>query len=118
MFDRALNTPLGQYIHDHRLNTAICWPEKILYDVTSTKFFPYKANAPSVTDSRNPISYNTLKDELSWKAPLTLFRMGLFGAAHGCGDQKGPLSYNLSHISYNDETWHTYTLPKQEQKSI
>ena len=34
---------------------------------------------------------------------LTLFTMGLFGAAHGLS--------NLSHISYSDETWHSYTLP-------
>ena len=33
---------------------------------------------------------------------LTLFRMGLFVAAHGWGDQKG-----LSHISYN-KICHTY----------
>ena len=23
---------------------------------------------------------------------------------------------NLSHISYNDETWHNYTLPKEDPK--
>ena len=39
---------------------------------------------------------------------LTLFRMGNFGAAPGWG---GPPE-DLSHISYNDETWHSYTLPK------
>ena len=39
---------------------------------------------------------------------LTLFRMGIFGAAHR----------NLSHISYNDETWHGYTLPKEDPKNI
>ena len=38
---------------------------------------------------------------------LNLFRMGLFGAAHGRGGRGGkktPSPYNLSHISYNDET--------------
>ena len=35
--------------------------------------------------------------------------MGFFGAAHGCGGY-------LSHISYNDETWHSYTLPKEGPK--
>ena len=25
-------------------------------------------------------------------------------------------SLNLSHISYNDETWHNYTLPKEDPK--
>ena len=32
--------------------------------------------------------------------------MGLFGAA----------PKNPSHISYNDETWHSYTLPKKDPK--
>ena len=27
-------------------------------------------------------------------------------------------SKNLSHISYNDETWHSYTLPKEDPKTI
>ena len=30
--------------------------------------------------------------------------------------QKG--GQNLSHISYNDETWHSYTLPKEDPKNI
>ena len=31
--------------------------------------------------------------------------------------QKVPSSsLNLSHISYNDETWHNYTLPKEDPK--
>ena len=25
---------------------------------------------------------------------------------------------NLSHISYNDETWHSYTLPKEDPKNV
>ena len=33
---------------------------------------------------------------------LTLFRMGFFGAAHGWGG----------------ETWHSYTLPKEDQKNV
>ena len=37
--------------------------------------------------------------------------MGLFGTAHADGGPK-----NLSHISYNDETWHSYTLPKENTK--
>ena len=37
---------------------------------------------------------------------LTLFRMGLIGAAHGWG-QNGLSSKNLSHISYNNEIWHS-----------
>ena len=45
--------------------------------------------------------------------------MGFFGAAHGWGEwggQKGPPPQNLSHISHNDETWHSYTLPKEDPK--
>ena len=34
--------------------------------------------------------------------------MGFFGAAHGWG----------AHISYNDETWQSYTLPKEDPKNI
>ena len=42
--------------------------------------------------------------------------MGLFGAAHRWGvggeerGQKGPC--------YNDETWHSYILPKEDPKNI
>ena len=42
---------------------------------------------------------------------LTILRIGLFGAAHGCGVQKGPLPKNCQ-TSYNDKTWHSYTLHK------
>ena len=39
-------------------------------------------------------------------SPLTLFRMGFFGATHGWegGRQKGVPPENLSHISFNVET--------------
>ena len=36
---------------------------------------------------------------------LTLFRMGFFGAAHGWGGLK------------LDETWHRYTLPREDPKN-
>ena len=38
-------------------------------------------------------------------------QMDFFGAAHewGGGETKIPPPKNLSHISYNDETWHSYT---------
>ena len=39
--------------------------------------------------------------------------MGILGAAHGWGGKN-----NLSHISYNDETWHSYSLPKEDSKTI
>ena len=38
---------------------------------------------------------------------LTLFGMGLFGAPH-----------RWSHIPYNDETWQSCTLPKEDPKNI
>ena len=37
--------------------------------------------------------------------------MGLFGATYRFGGSK-KAPKNLSHISYNDETWHSYALPK------
>ena len=49
---------------------------------------------------------------------LTLFRMDIFGAAHGWGlgggGKKASPPWSLSHICYNDETCHSYTLPKKE----
>ena len=43
--------------------------------------------------------------------------MGIFVAANGKrGVKTGPPPKNLSHISYNDETWHCYTLPKEDLK--
>ena len=46
---------------------------------------------------------------------LTLFRMGIFGAAQ---DGEGEGTKRLSHISYNDEIWHHYALPKKDPKNI
>ena len=45
--------------------------------------------------------------------------MDFFGAAHGwVVGQKSPPLRNLSHISYNDEIWQSYTLPKEDPKNI
>ena len=41
--------------------------------------------------------------------------MDHFGAARGW-EAKGPPAENLSDISYSNETWHTYTLPKEDPK--
>ena len=51
---------------------------------------------------------------------LNLFRMDFFGAAQAWGgDQKAPAPpYNLSHISCNDETWHSYTSSKDDRKNV
>ena len=48
---------------------------------------------------------------------LTLFRMGLIGAAHGWG-QNGLSSKNLSHISYNNEIWHSLPHLQSLQKYV
>ena len=47
----------------------------------------------------------------------------IFGAAQGLlggwgGEQKGPPPWNLWHISYSDETSHSYTLPTEDPKNI
>ena len=47
--------------------------------------------------------------------------MGFLGAAYGWGgggSKMAPLPKNLSHISYNNVTWHSYTLPKEDPKNI
>ena len=43
--------------------------------------------------------------------------MGLFGAANGCGWGKAHPLEILSHILYKDETWHSYTLSKENPKT-
>ena len=45
--------------------------------------------------------------------------MGYFGAAQGWGGgaKKHP-SQNLPHIFYNNETWHSYIVPKEDPKNI
>ena len=44
--------------------------------------------------------------------------MGFFGAPHGWGRPKRPLLLKISYTSYNDETWHRYTLPKEDIKNV
>ena len=41
-------------------------------------------------------------------ANTVMFRIGLFRAAHGWGEQKGPLPKICQHISYKYETWKLY----------
>ena len=62
--------------------------------------------------------YILVASRRSMKYPLTLFGMGFFGAAHWWGSKTGPRPENLSHISCNDETWHNYTLRKEDPKDI
>ena len=42
--------------------------------------------------------------------------MDLFGVSHGWGGAKRPPTWNLLHVFHNHETWHSYTLPKGDQK--
>ena len=43
---------------------------------------------------------------------------GLFpGCSRMGGCKKSNPLWNLSHISYNDQTWHSYTLPKVDPKN-
>ena len=45
-----------------------------------------------------------------------IFNRVFFGAAHGWGwGQRNPPP---SHISYNDKTWHSYALPREDPKNI
>ena len=44
--------------------------------------------------------------------------MGFFGAAYGWWGGEGVGGQKSSHISYNDESWHSYTLPKEDPKDI
>ena len=45
--------------------------------------------------------------------------MGFLEAAQGWKEAKKALpSENLLHISYNDEAWYSYTLPKEGPKNI
>ena len=49
---------------------------------------------------------------------LTLFRMDLFELLTDGGRGKGPPSpWNLSHISYGDATWQSYTLSTKNPKT-
>ena len=50
-------------------------------------------------------------DLIPWS--LTEFRVGLSGAAHGWWGKKDPPS--LKSV-YNDESWRSYTLPKEDPK--
>ena len=53
-----------------------------------------------------------------WGNVLTLFWMGFSGLLPDRGGTKKVPSLNLSYISYNDETWHSYTLPKKDPKNL
>ena len=58
------------------------------------------------------IDFNPIKDEYFRAA----HRRGGGGVGRRGGGE-GPPPKNLSHISHNDETWHSYSLPKEDPKN-
>ena len=58
----------------------------------------------------NTASLNPIQDGPFWGCS----RMG---GGRGGSQKKFPPS-NLSHISYSNKTWHSYTLPKEDLKNI
>ena len=44
--------------------------------------------------------------------------MGIFGASREWGGNKKAALPKFCHTSYNDETSHSYTLPKEDPKNI
>ena len=63
-----------------------------------------------------PVVKNTYVTKIFKPIQDSLFR--------GCSRMGGEGSFlppppkNLRHISYNDETWHSYTLPEEDQKNV
>ena len=57
---------------------------------------------------------------ISMAVPLTLSGWASFGAAHGWwgGGTYIPHAKICHTISYNNKTWHSYNLPKEDQKNI
>ena len=60
------------------------------------------------------LNYHLNLNYQDWLNPI---RDGLFRGCSRMGGGGGKKAY-LSHISYNDETWHSYTLPKGDPKNI
>ena len=52
-------------------------------------------------------TFNPIQDEPFWGCSWM----------RGGGAKSSPPK-NLSHISYKDETWHNYTLPKEDPKNL
>ena len=58
--------------------------------------------------------WKSLKDEII----LNPFQNGLFRGCSRMGGAKKHPSQNLPHIFYNNETWHSYIVPKEDPKNI
>ena len=71
-----------------------------------------------------PVSLKSVSDKR--RRSLTLSSMSFFVPTHGLGirgrggrgTKRPPSSKSVTHISYNDETWHSYTLSKEDPKNI
>ena len=113
--------PQGWILVSLLLYTYIC---DIFYDSDDLDFVNFAdENTPYSCLSTWYLFLNSLKEVLIKyliglkEFFLTLFRMGFLGAAHRWGGFLAPFLKSVI-ISYNDETWHSYTLPKEDQKNI
>ena len=87
-------------------------------------------NEPSVTFTKKTDGKDPKKRERYWMRILKTVEPYDFDPIQdepfrGCSQMGGrskrppsPLSLSLSHISYNDETWYGYTIPKEDRKNI
>ena len=81
---------------------AFCWKIK------------QRASGPGESTAR--ATYLSMRIHLK---SYCIFPLILFRAAHNWGEAKRQgAPQNLSHISYNDETSHSYILPKEDLKKI
>ena len=62
-----------------------------------------------------PLKYRINRNKLTRECCIFMFNPIQDGLFRGClrmgrggRDKKAPLPYNLSHISYNEETWHNF----------
>ena len=71
-------------------------------------------NTADTTNGCQMMSYSHLEKDFNKNEHLTLFGMGFLRAAHGWVEDKDAA---LPKIYHNDETWHSYTLPKKDPKN-
>ena len=109
------------------------WKLFLVNDLVNTsrvQIFSARINTPHNLDCFNSFKFkisefkiSTQNENLHYDQPiqqstLTLFRWTFLGCSRmGAGVKKAPLS-KICHTSYNDETWHSYTLPKEDLKTI
>ena len=98
-----------------RANNTVSEPSKIVLD----KLLNFKKFIEHTLPESNVFISNLITRTDNGKASLTLFRMGFFEAAYGWGGlfAPPPPPQNPPHKFYNDETWHSYTLPREVPKN-